>query len=148
MNDNIIKIILPFAPRTKKNNSRVVKIGNYTKILPSKNYVDLEKKCLKFLAINWHKSIITHPIGLECHFYKDKDYKADLVGYLQAIQDILVKAEVIADDNHKIVENTDGSRVSVDRENPRIEIYIKELSDVLCEWDKSKPMDRNRFKLS
>jgi len=131
MNKETIHITLPFVPRTKKNNSRVVMRGKYPRVLPSKTYEELEKACCKYLALYWQRQPIEKNINLECHFFKDKDYRADLVGYLQAIQDILVKANVIKDDNHKIVVSTDGSRVHLDRQNPRIEIYIREVENVL-----------------
>lgn len=122
-------LILPFAPRTKKNSSRIVKIGKFSKVLPSKAYEKLEKQCLGLLPFLWDKEPISKPINLKCYFYKDRNYKSDLVGYLQAIQDILVKGKVLSDDNHNIVNNTNGSKVFLDRQNPRIEIYITEIED-------------------
>ena len=67
---------------------------------------------------------IDKPINLCCIFYKDKNYKSDLVGYLQAIQDAFVKAKFLLDDNSNIVSSTDGSRIELDRNNPRIEVKI------------------------
>lgn len=37
--------------------------------------------------------------------------KRDIVNLLNAIQDILVKYKVIADDNYNIVQSIDGSRI-------------------------------------
>lgn len=122
--------IFPVAPRTKKNHGQLVTLKNGRQMmLPSKSYVAFEKAILKH--IKEHSEIdystINEPINLCCHFYKDKDYKADLTGYLQAIQDVLVKAKVLADDNHKIVCSTDGSFVSLDREHPRVEVFIQDV---------------------
>lgn len=117
---------IPVAPRTKKNHGNIVtlKTGR-TMMLPSKQYKEFEKKVVAFVKQNFKGTeAITEPINLCCKFYKDKDYKADLVGYLQAIQDALVKAGLIADDNHKIVASTDGSEIFLDREKPRVEITI------------------------
>ena len=47
----------------------------------------------------------------------------------EAIDDILVKYGVISDDDYKTIVSHDGSRVYVDRDNPRTEIYIRELDD-------------------
>jgi len=47
------------------------------------------------------------------------------VNLLEAIQDILVKYDILKDDNSKIVASTDGSRVLYDKQNPRTEIYIE-----------------------
>lgn len=117
---------VPVAPRTKKNHSNIVTLKNgRTMLLPSKTYKEFEKKVVAFVKENFRgQEAITSPINLCCKFYKDKDYKADLVGYLQAIQDALVKAGLIADDNHRIIETTNGSEIFLDRENPRIEIAI------------------------
>lgn len=126
-----IKFTLKVKPRTKKNHMQLVtlKTGRQM-LLPSKQYKEFEKESLihlKTMTIPYTKNPIDYPVNLKCIFYKDKDYKADLSGYLQAVQDMLVKAEILADDNHKVVFSTDGSRVMLDRENPRIEIEITEI---------------------
>jgi Holliday junction resolvase RusA-like endonuclease len=53
--------------------------------------------------------------------------KVDLVGLLQAVDDVLVHYGVIRDDNSRIVASHDGSRVLYDRERPRTEIEITEV---------------------
>jgi Holliday junction resolvase RusA-like endonuclease len=50
--------------------------------------------------------------------------KVDLVNLLEATHDILVKYEVLADDNSGIIYSVDGSRVMYDKENPRTEVEI------------------------
>lgn len=128
-----MKFTIPVKPRTKKNHMQLVtlKTGRQM-LLPSKAYKQFEKEVLNFVAENpliiksneEFKLPIQDRINLKCTFYKEKDYKADLAGYIQAIQDALVKAGVIADDNHKIIESTNGSKVKLDRDNPRIEVEI------------------------
>ena len=99
-------------------------------LLPSKSYKDFEKKVVDWVEGNFgNLEPIDSPINMSCKFYKDKDYKADLPGYLQAICDALVKAQLIADDNHRIVRSTDGSEVLLDRDNPRIEIEISFIKE-------------------
>ena len=126
----MISITIPVKPRTKKNHMQLVtlKTGRQM-LLPSRQYKEFEKEVVEVIDDLRMKECIPltaigYPINLKCIFYKEKDYKADLTGYLQAIQDALVKAKVIADDNHKVVESTDGSKVYLDRNNPRIEIEI------------------------
>ena len=48
-------------------------------------------------------------------------------GYMQAILDTMVKAELLKDDNSEIVYSTDGSYVDYDKQNPRIEVEIEAL---------------------
>ena len=40
-----------------------------------------------------------------------------------------MKARVLEDDNSKIVAAHDGSRVEIDRRNPRVEIKIEEMEE-------------------
>ena len=128
-----MKFTIPVKPRTKKNHMQLITLKNGRPLLvPSKQYKEFEKEVLNYIAENpliiKSNEEFTLPIkdriNFKCKFYKYRDYKADLVGYLQAIQDALVKAGVLYDDNHKIIESTNGSKVLLDKDNPRIEIEI------------------------
>lgn len=122
-----MKFTIPVAPRTKKNSSQLVTLRDGRQmLLPSKAYKEFEKKVCAWVKSNIQIETISKPVNMSCKFYKDKDYKSDLPGYLQAICDALVKAKVLEDDNHRIISSTDGSEVLLDRNNPRIEIEIKE----------------------
>ena len=57
-------------------------------------------------------------------YYMDTHRRVDLVGLLQATDDLLVKAGVVQDDNSNIIASHDGSRVRYDKDNPRVEIDI------------------------
>jgi Holliday junction resolvase RusA-like endonuclease len=60
----------------------------------------------------------------------DRRSEPDLIGLIQATQDILEKAKVITND--KYVTSLDGSRIAgYDKENPRVEIEIKEAGEGL-----------------
>lgn len=67
---------------------------------------------------------IEDPIELRCLFYMPTRRRVDAVNLLQAVCDILVKYEVIADDNSNVVASFDGTRVLYDKDNPRTEITI------------------------
>lgn len=121
-----MEFTIPVKPRTKKNSSSFVTLKNgRTILLPSKYYREFEKEVVSFIENEFgNLEPIDKPINLCCVFYKDKNYKSDLVGYLQAIQDALVKAKFLLDDNSNIVASTDGSKIKLDRTNPRIEVKI------------------------
>ena len=53
--------------------------------------------------------------------------KRDLVNLLNAIQDVLVKYNVIADDNYNIVASVDGSRIVYEKDREETIIEIKEV---------------------
>ena len=121
-----IKITLQGRPITKKNSSRVVKCGNFTKILPSKQFTQYEKDCLR--QITGDKRLkIKEPCNLKCVYFMPTKHRVDLVNLLEATCDILVNAEVLEDDNSDIVKSHDGSEVLYDKNNPRVEIEIELL---------------------
>ena len=65
--------------------------GKYPKLLPSAAYEQYAKAVIPFLKTNFGMcGTIDYPVNLKCVFYLDKRRKGDLVGYLQAIQDVLV----------------------------------------------------------
>lgn len=91
-------------------------------IIQGKRYREYEKECGWFIQGKGEK--INEPVTVKCLFYMPTKRRVDLTNLLNAILDILVKYEVIADDNSNIVYSVDGSRVLYDKENPRCEITI------------------------
>jgi len=70
---------------------------------------------------------ISSPVNVKCLFYRDSERRVDLTNLLEAVDDILVKYKILADDNFKIISGHDGSRVYIDRKHPRTEIVIEEI---------------------
>ena len=128
----MLKFTLSVAPRTKKNSQSFVTLKNgRTILLPSKPYKEFEKQVIQAVSsLFGNLEPINEPINLRCIFYKDAKRKSDLVGYEQAICDALVKAGLIADDNHDIVASMDGSRVYYDKNYPRIEVEITKYGEL------------------
>ena len=105
----VIKI--PILCRSKKNSQQIY-INHRTRkpfISQSKLYKEFEKEC--GLYLNKYALNINEPIQLRCTFYVNDRRKRDIVNLLNAIQDILVKYKVIADDNYNVVKSVDGSRI-------------------------------------
>lgn len=121
----MIKFTIPIQPRTKKNSQQIIR-NKYTGkplIIQSKLYLKYEQDCKWFMP---KMETIDYPVNIKYTFYRKDNQICDLNGLIQAIDDILVKYKVIADDNFKIVVGHDGSRVMIDKDNPRTEIEIKE----------------------
>lgn len=125
-----IKFTIPLVPVTKKNSQRII-YNPRTKrnmIIPSSAYKQYEKDAIMFL-----KGVIAepidYPINIKELFYMPTRRLVDKLNLQEAIDDIMVKAGVIKDDNSRIVAGHDGSRVKYDKENPRTEITITELKD-------------------
>lgn len=120
-----MKLTLYGRPYTKKNSSRII-TQPFPRLLPSKNFTQYEKDCLRQI-IGKYKQEIDKPINLKCVYYMPTKHRVDLVNLLEATCDILVSARVLKDDNSSIVVSHDGSKVLYDKENPRAEIEIEEI---------------------
>ena len=122
-------LVIPIAPRTKKNSQQIVKIKGRLMVIPSKAYKQFEKDCGAFIP-QIPFSALEQPVNVKCVYYMPTHRRVDLVNLQEATLDILVKYGVLADDNSNIVVSMDGSRVLYDKNNPRTEIEITVLQDV------------------
>lgn len=119
----MIKFTIPLAPISKKNSQRILINSRTGKpfIMPSAAYKDYEREASLFIPRGVY---INKPVNVKCLFYMPTRRKCDLTNLLEAIDDILVKTGVLADDNYTIIASHDGSRVYYDKDNPRTEIVI------------------------
>lgn len=72
---------------------------------------------------------IERRVNVQAVYYMRTKGKVDLINLHSALHDILVKYQVVADDNSKIIVSTDGSKVLYDKVNSRTEITITEVKD-------------------
>lgn len=114
-------------PKPKKNDHKIFKnrrtgnlyIGN------GETYLDYARD-FKIQVTGRYKKKIEVPVNVKCVYFRKYKYKVDLTNLLSATNDLLVESGVLTDDNSHIVASHDGSRVFFDKENPRVEIEIKE----------------------
>lgn len=123
--DNKINITLYGRPVTKKNGQMIIKNKKTGQpmIIQKKTYRAYEKDCLKQIT-GKHKLNISYPVNVKAIYYMPDRRRVDLTNLLEATDDILVRAGVLADDNASIIKGHDGCRVFVDRDRPRVEIEI------------------------
>ena len=122
---NKIKFTIPLTPITKKNSQRIVQRGGKPIILPSERFKEYEDMALWFIP---HvENPIDYPVNVKCLFYMPDNRRCDLTNHLEAIDDVMVKGGLLKDDNYKIIESHDGSRVLVDKHKPRTEIEITKI---------------------
>lgn len=119
--------LIPLNPKTKKNNQKIIKNPRTQALMIVQNdaYKQYERDASWFLKKP--SKPIDVPVQVKCIFYRDSARRCDLTNLLEAIDDILVKYGILADDNFKIIYSHDGSRVFVDKENPRTEIVIEDI---------------------
>lgn len=127
----MIKFTIPLNPVPKKNNPQIA-INPKTKrpfILPSKKYKEYENTCLSLIPREARQNV-DYPVNVKAVFYRSTAHRVDKVNLEEALHDILVKAGVLSDDSAispTVVVSTDGSRVYLDRKNPRTEVEITEV---------------------
>lgn len=117
-----MKIIIKGVPRTKKNHQQVVMRGKKPIIIQGEAYRQYEE--LALWQLPHPREPMKEPVNVKCVYYMPNRRRVDLLNLLAATMDILVKGKVLEDDNSAIVVSHDGSRVRVDRENPRVEVDI------------------------
>lgn len=142
-----IKFTLPVRPVTKKNSGQIItnpKTGRPF-MIPSPQYRQFEKDCLPYLyRVKQEVGVVNYPVNIQCIFYMEKRIKVDLSNLLNAIDDAMVAAKFIQDDNRDIIAGHDGSRVYHDSTNPRIELTITELKDY-AQWKNTKDVQVSLF---
>jgi Holliday junction resolvase RusA-like endonuclease len=121
----MIKFTVPLTPVTKKNSSQIFRgKGGKPFITPSERYKQYEKDFMWFAP----KLSIDVPVNVKTVFYLPTRRLTDLSNLISAAHDCLVASGTLVDDNYKIIHSVDGSRVYYDKENPRTEIEITEVS--------------------
>lgn len=123
-----IKFTILGDPRTKKNSMQIVKCGSRHSLVQSAKYKAYERDFIRqALSLGVYGKCLSMPLEITCRYYRETKRRVDLTNLLACTDDCLVKAKIIEDDNYKIVVSHDGSRVYFDKENPRVEIEIKEI---------------------
>ena len=123
-----IHFTVPLTPISKKNSQQIL-VNHATGrpfIMPSKKYKEYEKDAMWFIPKG---ETINKPVNVKCLFYMPTRRKCDLVNMQESILDVMVKAGLLANDNYSIVQSMDGSRVLYDKEHPRTEVYITEVTE-------------------
>ena len=123
-----LSFTIPLVPITKKNSQQIIRKNNRFYIIPSKKFRDYEKACGDSLSAWWSLGI-DYPVNVKAVYYMPTRRRVDLTNLHEALHDILVHYNVLADDNCKIIASTDGSRVKHDKENPRTEVVITALEE-------------------
>lgn len=118
-------------PKTKKNSMQIIRLKNRYSMVQSKTYKDYENEFLyQVLNLGIGNMKYSQPLEISCRYYRKTKRRVDLTNLLGCTDDCLVKSGIIEDDNCNILVSHDGSRVFHDKENPRVEIEIREFENV------------------
>ena len=125
-----MKITLQGNPITKKNSFQMARNPKTGAMFPvqSKAYKGYQRYAVKLLKAMAGEPINT-PVNICYTFYMETRRSVDALNLCEALDDILVQAGFLADDNRDIVAGHDGTRVLYDKMSPRVEIEITEMKD-------------------
>lgn len=125
-----MRYIIPLPPVTKKNSQQILvnRASGKPFVMPSKKFLEYEKQAKAYLGPK-PETAIDYPVNVRCVFCTPTRRKVDLTNLLEAVDDLLVTAGILEDDNSRIVAGHDGSRVIHDRDNPRTEIEIERMCE-------------------
>lgn len=128
----MIKFTVKLPPITKKNSQQIAinKSTGRPFVVPSAKYKEYERAALWFIPKGIY---INAPVNIKCLFYMPTKRKCDLTNLLEAIDDVMVTAGLLADDNYTVIASHDGSRVLYDKDNPRTEVYIEASEELQAE---------------
>jgi Holliday junction resolvase RusA-like endonuclease len=131
MGDQMLKFTIPIAPITKKNHQQIMfnRATGKPFVMPSKEYREYEHEAIWYLPRATEETRFAKNLNIKATFYMPTRRKCDLTNLLEALDDVLVKSGLLADDNYTIIAGHDGSRVQYDKENLRTEVIIERMND-------------------
>lgn len=124
--------VIPMNPRPKKNTHRIAGCGPRCPVCKKykKQFVrngnattDFAYQAAHYLHPRPEKPI-AGPVRLVYRCYRETKHRVDDLNLYEALDDLLVREKVLADDNITVIRSRDGSRCHHDKDNPRAEIYI------------------------
>lgn len=124
----MLKYIIRMPPVTKKNHQQICIDPRTGKrfVRPSTVYTRYENAAVQCLIPKPDKPLAGR-YCVTCLYYMPTLRRVDLSNLLECTHDVLVTAGILEDDNSRIIASVDGSRVLLDRQNPRTEIFIEEM---------------------
>ena len=127
---NVVEFTIDLPPRSKKNSQQILtnrKTGRPF-IMPSAAYKAYQKAAMMLIPVGARKHI-DYPVNVKATFYMPTRRACDLTNMLEALDDVLVDAGVVSDDNCNVIAGHDGSRVLYDKEHPRTEVRITRIEE-------------------
>ena len=131
----ILKFTLDIPCRTKKNSQQILinKKTGRPFVSQSSAYKAFEQAALMLIP-NEARIGIDYPVNIKYTFYMQAKRKVDGLNASASMDDILVKAGVIVDDNRDFVAGHDGTRVYHDKVHPRVEVEITHAEEGYTQW--------------
>lgn len=121
-----MQIVIKGYTPSKKNGKRLVRRGNRTIPISSKNYMDWNKSAVEQIKLQ-ATPVLSYPARIKITFYPKYKHRQDLTNRAESVMDSLVDAGVIADDDMMHVSRLILEFGGFDKENPRAVVDIVDL---------------------
>lgn len=129
-------------PRTKKNHQQIrrnVATGGMF-VSPSRQYKEYLAEAQWLLnsekARLGLREPLRGPLNIKAVYFMGTRRKVDISNLHECLHDVLVTCGIIEDDSCRVIIATDGSRIRYDKQNPRTEVTITEVTNAeeIKEW--------------
>lgn len=120
-------IVLSGQTPSHKNSKQLFKVGERRIVANNDRYLQWRNGAILEARSQMRRSC-TGTIGLIVEFYTKDKRPRDLDNMLASVQDVLVAAHVIDDDNCFILTQVIATFAGIDKANPRAKITVMETS--------------------
>ncbi len=121
-----LQYVIKSVPRTKKTSNQGVVIGDRARMFPSAKFRSFARSAIPQLrAQHIGQPPYREPVRVSATFYREAN-RGDLIGYMQALADVLEDAGVV--ENDRLIVDWDGTRMTKDKDFPRVELEVKEVA--------------------
>ena len=120
----LIFLVLDGNTPAKKTSQRAFKRGKFTKILPSKRHEAWHDQNMAALVLPDVPLPLPGRVRLSVHFVRQSHRRWDYTNALDAVQDFLVDAGILIDDNAEVLCLGDITH-EYDKLNPRAEVTLE-----------------------
>jgi len=107
---------------SKKNSKRIAKRGGKSLLLSSTNYIAWEKLAILEIKCAWEHNKIIACNSITYDFVFGDNRKRDLSNSVEGVNDALVNAGVLLDDNWKVTGSLILNPIGVDKNNFGVKI--------------------------
>ena len=128
--------LIPLAPVGKKNSQQILTNPKTKRpfIAQSQRYKQYAKDSVAYLrSQNCPLEPITYPVHIDVRFWMPSRRRVDTVNLQESLWDILVDANILADDNRDIIASA-KAMTFYDKDCPRTEFVITPYEEEYEQW--------------
>jgi Holliday junction resolvase RusA-like endonuclease len=125
-----LEFTIPGEVISKKNGQKIIRCGKFPRIMAGDAYVKWEKQAIQELQFKRTPAWTGYlPCELHCFFYRKTKRAFDYSNMIESIQDMLVKAAILPEDDFlRVIPVIEG--MDIDKVHPRVFVTITPPSKI------------------